>query len=71
MNTWFVYGYLSYVITTYFLMHVQRLGEILDAKALSADELIERHLKTLAKWTVCDHNNYFLCICIIFSVAKQ
>ena len=40
-------------------MYMQKLGEILDVKALSADELIEYHLKTLAKWTVRDDNNYY------------
>ena len=58
-------------------MHMQRLGEILDAKGLSADELIECHLKTLAKWTVCNHIAIidsillFIHAQIIFSVAKQ
>ena len=37
-------------------MHMQIFCDVLDAKASADDELIERHLKTLAKWTVLTVN---------------
>lgn len=57
----------GYLVCTYtmalshlhmFFMHTQRISEVLNVKALTDDELIECHLKTLAKWTVHNYINY-------------
>ena len=54
MNTWFVHESVSRYSIIF--MHMQQLSEILDIKTLTNDNLIEYHLRTLAKWTVCDCN---------------
>ena len=65
LNTWFVLVFVNN--HSILFMDIQKLKEILDVKTLNENELIEYHLKTLAKWTVNDCK----VICTSYIVANS